>query len=122
MNGVTRVLCLGVLLFGGCAHEAPPQQGGAVQEAEGTVSLTGEARNAFSGAIVRDPGFGVVYVVGLREWPAGWVGRQVRVRGVRSRAKLAPDPVVGADGGVSHGMVGTSQVVRNASWELVTPL
>lgn len=80
------------------------------------ITLAGVARDAMLGAVVRLDSGGTVYVGGLLEWPEPLSGQRVSVRGVLQRRHLAPQPTVGADGGVSHGAAGTSLILDGASW------
>jgi hypothetical protein len=80
------------------------------------VQLIGTARDARLGAVVVLESGGAIYIDGLEEWPTELDRRKVEVRGILREKKLAPDPTVGADGGISHGMFGTSLVVENATW------
>jgi len=82
-----------------------------------TVTLSGTARDAAMGAVVRTSQ-GTVYVLGVESWPDDVQGKTVTVTGTLQRRKLAPDPVVGADGGVSHGAAGSQVVVEDARWSL----
>jgi len=83
------------------------------------VVVSGIARNAKAGAVVRLDTSAVLYLMGLDEWPDHVLGKRVKVSGVIGRAKLAPDPVVGKDGSHSAGMVGRSTVIRQPKWELM---
>ena len=79
--------------------------------------VVGVAKNAKSGAIVDRDGT-VYYVAGLMQWPDKLHGKRVEVTGTVAKAKLAPDPVVGADGAVSAGMKGMSTVINDAKYRL----
>lgn len=94
----------------------PAQSGGLDAEVGKEITLTGVARDAMLGAVVRLDSGGTVYVGGLLEWPEPLSGQRVSVRGVLQRRHLAPQPTVGADGGVSHGAAGTSLILDGASW------
>jgi hypothetical protein len=83
--------------------------------------VRGVARDAALGAVVVTDDGAVVYVDGLRAWPAAASGKRVEVKGTLRRRKLAPDPVIGADGGISHGAVGTNLVVEGAAWTVQQP-
>jgi len=98
------------------APGAKPVAGSPTQA--GPITVIGTARNAAMGAVVvRDDGR-VWYVDKLSEWDDKLLGKKVKVSGVVQVRKLAPDPTVGPDGAVSHGMVGTSTILANAKWTL----
>ncbi|MBM4387421.1 MAG: hypothetical protein FJ088_06745, partial [Deltaproteobacteria bacterium] len=74
--------------------EKPPVK--TEEEAVGanTFSLEGTARNAALGAvIVMDKGT-PIYIEGLAEWPADFLGKRVKAKGILRQKKLAPDPMV----------------------------
>ena len=79
------------------------------------ITFGGIARNAKAGAMVVGEKRSY-YIGGLNEWPPEFVDGPVVVTGTPQRRKLAPDPVVGANGEVSAGMQGTSAVLDNATW------
>ena len=83
--------------------------------------VRGVARDAALGAVVVTDDGAVVYVDGLREWPPAASSRRVEVKGTLRRRKLAPDPGVGADGGISHGASGTQLCVEGAAWTVEKP-
>jgi len=122
---MVRQLFPGILLLvlgAGCAAPSEVQRGArVVLKANEQVTLEGTARDAHSGAVVvlrdRQP----LYVEGLERWPAELEGKNVKVSGTVVSRKLAPDPVVAADGAVSAGMVGESWVLTSASWALAAP-
>lgn len=81
------------------------------------ITVTGTARNAAMGAVlVRDDGR-VWYLDGLSEWPDALLDKAVSVTGTARQRKLAPDPTVGPDGAVSHGMQGMSSVLMSPHWK-----
>ena len=84
--------------------------------ATAAITVQGVARDAASGAIVQVDGGKVWTIAGLGSWPAELRNQRVEVTGVATIRKLAPDPVRGPDGTVSHGMVGTSDVLAKARW------
>lgn len=83
------------------------------------VVLTGEAQNAFSGAILLLENRSPIYIAGLDEWPPDLYGKTLEVKGILRDKKLAPDPVVDADGAVSHGKLGRDWVIDGAQWRLI---
>ena len=84
------------------------------------VTLTGTADNAHSGAVVvGDNDAWMVYIDGLRWWDTPEYRKTVEVTGLLVVAKLAPDPVV-QDGVHSHGASGSSLVLRDASWRVLS--
>lgn len=84
---------------------------------EQLITIAGAAENAHQGALVTLSDGGVVYVAGLRRWDLRLLGKRVKVTGRLRRHKLAPDPEVGPQAGVTHGMFGSSLVLENAVWE-----
>lgn len=82
------------------------------------VTISGVARNARMGAVVLPSDRTPIYIDGLEEWDDDVSGQSIQVTGVLRRRKLAPDPVVGADGGVSHGMEGASFVIEDPAWSV----
>mgnify|MGYP007046932023 CR=1 FL=1 len=80
------------------------------------ITVTGTARDAAMGAVVVLADGKVWYVDRLSEWPGNLLNAQVSVTGTARQRKLAPDPTVGPDGAVSHGMQGTSAVLMSAHW------
>lgn len=97
-----------------------PLQAAETAVATGPITVLGTARNAAMGAVVIRSDGRVWYLDKLSEWPDPALGKAVTVTGVEQQRKLAPDPVVGPDGAVSHGMQGTSRVLVRATWR-VTP-
>lgn len=83
------------------------------------VTIDGVARNAFLGAVVMRDNGTPVYLDGLDEWEASTSHRRISVTGVLRVRKLAPDPVVGPDGGVSHGAYGNDYVLESPTWTIV---
>ena len=81
-----------------------------------SVTLRGTARNAQLGAVLLTPDRTPVYIAGLEEWAPALDGQTLDVTGTLTRRKLAPDPTVDADGGISHGVAGTNYVVDDARW------
>ena len=90
-----------------------------VEQARRQVTLSGTAYDAKGGAILETDQGRVVYIRGLEAWPSHVVGNRVQVTGFRGDEKLIPDPVVGADGGISQGALGSQSVVSDASWQLL---
>ena len=82
-----------------------------------TVTLVGVARDAHSGAVVLLSDGTPVYVVGLDEWDEQWNRKQIKITGTLRKRELAPDPEVGPNGEVSHGMFGDALVLEDAVWE-----
>jgi len=80
------------------------------------VTLAGVARNARLGAVLLTPERTPVYVAGLDEWPDELDGASLSATGVLRSRKLAPDPAIDAQGGVSHGVVGNNYVLEDADW------
>jgi hypothetical protein len=80
------------------------------------TTIVGTAANAALGAVVVDEQGDVYYLDGLAEWDDALLDRRVEVTGTLRRKKLAPDPVVGPGGEVSHGMKGTALVLDNPTW------
>ena len=61
---------------------------------------------------------GATYYVGdLAEWTDDVLDHRVEVTGTFRRKKLAPDPVVGPGGEVSHGMKGMATVLESPTWK-----
>jgi hypothetical protein len=89
------------------------------ENCEGKITITGVARNAVLGAVVQKDGGGVLYIDGLSEWDDSIAGKRVEVRGTLVTRKLAPDPVVDKDGGISHGMAGSAGVIEGAVWKII---
>lgn len=83
------------------------------------VTVTGIARNAMLGAVVVRDGGRPIYIDGLAEWDDNELGKRVEVSGVLVQRKLAPDPVVSQDGGISHGMAGNADVIEDAVWKVL---
>ncbi|MBM4387420.1 MAG: hypothetical protein FJ088_06740 [Deltaproteobacteria bacterium] len=83
------------------------------------ATVTGTARNAMLGAVVVKDGGGPVYIDGLAEWDDNALGRRVEATGMLTQRKLAPDPVTGQDGGISHGMAGNADVLEDAVWKFL---
>ena len=81
------------------------------------VTISGTAANAFLGAVVVDADGGTYYVEGLAEWDDDLLDQRVEVAGTLRRKKLAPDPVVGPNGEVSHGMKGMAAVLEAPTWK-----
>lgn len=81
------------------------------------VELLGTARDAHQGAVVLLSDRTPVYIAGVPFWDDAWDGKRIVAKGVLRRRKLAPDPTVGPHGEQSHGMVGTSLVLENPTWE-----
>ncbi len=115
-------------LIGKGGPKAPVQAGGGATGGGGaldelvdqTVTLRGVAHEAALGAVVVLDGGGVVYFDGRADWPGPVSGKTIDVTGVLRRRKLAPDPVVGANSGISHGVAGESWVFEDATWTAVT--
>ena len=84
-----------------------------------SVTLKGACFNAHSGAVVLLADRVTVYVDGLQSWPSNHIRKPVVARGTLRNKSLAPDPTVGPNGEVSHGMEGNAWVLEEASWELV---
>lgn len=82
------------------------------------ITVRGKALDAASGAVVECDDGAVLYLGGMDCWPGPVFGQRVVVSGHLVVAKLAPDPVVGADGGISHGMFGSSTVLHDPRWRL----
>jgi len=83
------------------------------------VTLDGTARNAHQGAVLvteDEP----VYIQGLESWPLQLSNKKVRVSGSLKHRSIAPEPVTGPGGEISHGIAGDSYVLENASWALAT--
>ncbi len=96
-----------------------PLDGAGASANEGqTITLTGPAVDTASGAAVVDGGTTVIG--GLSSWPAETLGKRVSVTGKVVRAEIAPDPVVGPNGEQSHGAWGSSTVLVDAKWEVVS--
>jgi hypothetical protein len=86
---------------------------------EGTeLEVVGTAENAMEGAVVVTDSGGTYFVEGVTEWDDATLNRRIVVKGTMVRKKLAPDPVVGPDGSVSHGAKGRSKVLTNPTWRL----
>jgi hypothetical protein len=84
-----------------------------------SATIRGVARDARMGAVVLTPDRTPVYVAGLEEWPPDLEGEALEATGTLIRRKLAPDPIVDADGGVSHGVAGTNYVLEDAAWRRI---
>ncbi len=82
------------------------------------VTIRGVARNARMGAVVLTPDRTPVYVVGLEEWDDDLDGESIQATGTLRRRSLAPDPIVDAEGNISHGIAGTNLVLEGATWSL----
>lgn len=83
------------------------------------VTLDGTARNAHQGAVLvtdDEP----VYIDGLESWSGKFSNQRVRVTGKLEQRSIAPTPVTGPGGEVSHGIEGDSYVLENASWALAS--
>jgi hypothetical protein len=112
---------IGALLdtyLGGGGDIFDPAERAAAKSGGGEKTLVGEAQSAMSGPILIVDGE-AIEVPGVGEWPDEVIGRQVRVTGQSGTAKMMPSPVVGADGGISHGAFGSSQTLSGANWTLV---
>jgi hypothetical protein len=84
---------------------------------EQTVTLVGTARDAHQGAVVVLADGTPVYIAGLPSWEDAWDRKRIVAKGVLRRRRLAPDPAVGPRGERSHGMVGASLMLEDATWE-----
>lgn len=84
-----------------------------------SVTLRGVARIARMGAVLLTPERTPVYIAGLEDWPDDLNGQTLDVTGVLRSRKLAPDPTVDAQGGVSHGITGMNYVLEDADWRRV---
>ncbi len=98
---------------------ARPAAGTAKATKPKAITVVGTARNAAMGAVVARADGMAWYIHGMSEWKASLLGKKISVTGHVQTRKLAPDPTVGPDGAVSHGMVGTSSVIVDA---MVRPL
>lgn len=85
------------------------------------VTIEGVAHNAVLGAVIVKENGMPVYVEGLSEWPQNVLGKKVLAKGLLTQKKLAPDPVVDKQGGVSHGMEGLAQVLEQVQWSVIEP-
>ena len=83
-----------------------------------SVSLTGVAADSASGALLVCEGEAIL-MAELQAWPAEVLGKTLAVTGIFGRTSAAPEPVVGADGGISHGAVGSSDSLSGATWQIV---
>ena len=86
------------------------------------VTINGTALNAKSGAIVQTDSQHVVHIGRLQEWDDSTFGKLVRVTGIPTEQKLAPDPQVDNTGAVSAGMYGTAYVLQGATWTLINSI
>jgi hypothetical protein len=84
------------------------------------VTIRGVARDARMGAVVLPEDRTPIYIDGLEEWDDDVSGESIEVTGMLRRRKLAPDPVVGADGGVSHGIHGDNFVLEDPAWSVLS--
>ena len=84
-----------------------------------TVTIDGTARNARMGAVVLTDERTPIYLEGLQEWDSSTNGKPVAVTGELVLRSLAPNPTVGPNGEVSHGMEGDAYVVRAPTWNVV---
>ena len=84
------------------------------------VTINGTARIAMLGAVILTDDRTPVYVDGIERWDNNTDGRSIAASGLLVRKKLAPDPVVDADGGHSHGIEGTQYVLESANWSLAS--
>lgn len=113
---------IGALLdtyLGGGGDIFDPAERAAAKTAEAEEkTLVGEAQSAMSGPILIVNGE-AIEVPSVGEWPDEVIGRQVRVTGTSGSAKMMPSPVVGADGGMSHGAAGISATLSGANWSVV---
>lgn len=78
-----------------------------------TVTLTGRALDAHSGAVLLLSDDTPIYIPVLEYWPAAFASQKVEVRGVLRRRKLIPEPDRDP---VSHGAEGEDFLLENASW------
>lgn len=84
-----------------------------------SVTVVGIARNALLGAVLVREGEEPTYIEGLEEWESKILGKKVEATGILVRKKIAPDPVVNKNGGISHGMPGKARVLEGAVWKVV---
>lgn len=83
----------------------------------GALNIEGVARDAKLGAVVVGEDGVTYYIAGLNEWAPELLGHKVSVSGILKIRKLAPDPIIGADGAVSAGMYGDAPVLTEATWK-----
>jgi hypothetical protein len=81
------------------------------------VTLNGIARDAKGGAVLVIERTAPVYIEGLAFWTPELLGMNVSVKGLLKKEKIIPDPVIGENGGISQGAIGTQFVLLNAVWE-----
>jgi len=86
---------------------------------EQSITVNGRALNAKLGAIVQTDSKHVVYVAGLHDWDDTILGELIRVTGIPIRPKLADDPQVDENGGISAGIYGDSHVLEGATWTMI---
>jgi hypothetical protein len=98
----------------------PPPKEESDDRLDKPIVSTGTAKDAALGAVVVLDGGGVHYVEGLDAWPKDVFGKRVEVKGTLRRKKLAPDPVVDSNGLISHGMLGSSHVIEDAVWTVLS--
>ena len=81
------------------------------------VTLNGIARDAKGGAVLVIEETAPVYIEGLASWTLELLGMKISVSGLLKKEKIIPDPVIGENGGISQGAVGTQFVLNKAEWE-----
>jgi hypothetical protein len=80
------------------------------------VTLVGVAYDAHSGAMLLLSDETPVYISGLDCWDDQWDRKKLHVSGTLTRKELAPDPEVSEKGEHSHGMLGSSLIISDATW------
>jgi len=83
------------------------------------ITILGTAHDAFLGAIILTESDIPVYVSGLEEWDDIILGRNIEAKGLLKKRTIGPEPVVDADGAISHGIEGLQYVLEDASWSSV---
>jgi hypothetical protein len=111
MLRVNALLLLSTVLACGGGH--PAANTTTAHHDDGSFVVEGIAGNAKAGAIIEPAGGGVVYIAGLREWPATLVGTHLRAAGkldVVHHEDPCPTPEHCA-----AGLSGTQRILRDAS-------
>jgi hypothetical protein len=82
------------------------------------ITINGTAYDAMMGAVVVLDDRTPVYVDGLTRWDTAAYGQSIEATGTLRKRSLGPDPVVDADGGVSHGIEGSQYILEDPQWQL----
>jgi hypothetical protein len=104
-------ICFYILLFSlGCKPSY-------IESTKSKVKLIGEAMEDKPGAFVMVPKMGMVFIHKLDEWPEGYLGNKVEVKGKLFVYKKTEPKTT--DSILIQESVGTYQVIKKAKWRLI---